>query len=141
MSKTESLSEFVQRIMRQSNLSMRDVHKQSGKKIAASYISRIVNGRVRNLSVDKIAILAEGLGVDAFEVFAAAYGKSPVNKSGVDPLLLLDTMQQALRNPDALEVLQRWLHLSPEDQASFLRWLRVLSEQPKGRKIKRSKKH
>ena len=44
-------------------------------KIAASYISRIINAKVTNLSVDKLMVLAEGLGVDPFELFAAASGR------------------------------------------------------------------
>lgn len=62
---SETLSQFVQRVMRQKNLSPREVQKRASAKgqIAASYISRIYNGKVTNLSVDKIVILAEGLDV------------------------------------------------------------------------------
>ena len=136
---TESLSDYVQRVMRQKNLSVRDVKERAGDKIAASYISRIVNGKVRNLSVDKIVILAKGLEVDAYEVFAAAYGKPPQTASGIDASLLLDTMQQAILQPESLEVLQRWLMISPEYQQSIVHWIRFFSEQPQIKK-KRKKK-
>jgi transcriptional regulator with XRE-family HTH domain len=68
---SENLSEFVQRIMRQKGLSIRDVRERASKKgpIAASYISRIYHGKVTNLTANMIEILAEGLGVDPFEVF------------------------------------------------------------------------
>jgi transcriptional regulator with XRE-family HTH domain len=134
MKTSETLSEYVQRIMRQKNLSVRDIKRRADGKIAASYISRIINDKVRNLSVDKIASLAEGLGEDIHDVFAAASGKPPKLISGVDPLLLLDVMQQALRQPESLEVLQRWLHISPEYQKSVLKWMRFISEQPRTKK-------
>src|SRR5687767_11388172 len=93
---SETLSEFVQRVMRQKGLSPREVQKHASKKgeIAASYISRIYNGKVRNLSVEKIEILAEGLGINPFEVFAASSGRQPLSKREIDPLRLLDTMQK-----------------------------------------------
>src|SRR5687768_8864155 len=116
----DSLSLFVQRVIRQKGLTIRDVqHRAGGKKrIAASYISRIINGKVTNLSVDKLAILAQGLGVDPFELFAAASGYQARNaRGGIDALVLIDTMQRAVGNPASLEVMQRWLRLAPEYQS------------------------
>src|SRR6185503_11313035 len=124
MTRPERLSEYVKRVMKQKNLSVRDVKERAGGKIAASYISRIINGRVRNLSVDKIAILAKGLGTDPYEVFAVAYGKPPETTISVDAALLLDTMQQAIHQPESLEVLQRWLLIAPEYQQAILHWIR-----------------
>lgn len=72
--KSETLSEFVRRIMRQKGLSIQDVHRRASSKgyIAPSYISRITTGKVTNLTTNLIEILAEGLGVDPFEVFAVS---------------------------------------------------------------------
>src|ERR1044072_2564240 len=128
MKSTETLSEYVKRIMRQKKLSVRDIKRRADNKIAESYISRIINDKVRNLSVDKIASLAEGLGEDIHDVFAGASGKKPKVTSGIAPLHLLDLMQRALRQPESLEVLQRWLHISPEYQQSVPKWIRFISE-------------
>jgi len=133
---SENLSEFVQRIMRQKGLSIRDMQKRASAKgnIAASYISRIYNGKVTNLSVDKIVVLAEGLDVSAFEVFAASYGRQPLSGSDIDPLRLLDTMQKAVTNPDSLEVLEAWLKLAPENQAKVKNLIRKLYPKPNSKK-------
>jgi transcriptional regulator with XRE-family HTH domain len=135
----ENLSQFVQRVMRQQGLSIRDVQKRAGgpKKIAASYISRIINGQVTNLSVEKIAVLAEGLGVDGFEVFAACYGKQPSKESSVDLSFLLDVMQQMAHSPESFDIVQLWLKLSPQDKQSAKEWLYFLSEKSSTRKKKK----
>lgn len=136
---TESLSDYVERVMRQKNLSVRDVKERAGGKIAASYISRIINGKVKNLSVDKIVILAKGLDANVHELFAVASGQPRETAGGVDASLLLDTMQQAILQPDSLEVLRRWFVISPEYQQAVLDWVRFLSEQPQTKKKRRKK--
>ena len=133
----DSLSLFVQRAMRQKNLSIRDIQSRAGgqDKIAASYISRIVNAKVTNLSVDKLIVLAEGLGVDPFELFAAASGQDMRTGRGwVDAMELIDTMQQAAGNPASLEVIRRWLRLGPEYQSAVLNWIRFLSDEARSNK-------
>jgi len=138
-----SLSLFVQRVIRQKNLTIRDVQERAGGKkyIAASYISRIINGKVTNLSVDKLAILARGLGVDPLELFVAAsgYQAREARGGGIDALVLIDTMQQAVGNPASLEVVQRWLRLSAEHQTAVLDWIRFLSQEAMPKKQRASK--
>lgn len=139
----DSLSSFVQRVIRQKNLSIRDIQTRAGgpDKIAASYISRIINAKVTNLSVDKLTVLAEGLGVDPFELFAAATGrKMREARGGMDALELIDTLQQAVANPRSLEVVRRWLRLGPEYQTAVLNWIRFLSDEARLRKQKRKKR-
>jgi transcriptional regulator with XRE-family HTH domain len=139
----DSLSSFVQRVIRQKNLSIRDIQTRAGgpDKIAASYISRIINAKVTNLSVDKLTVLAEGLGVDPFELFAAATGrKMREARGGMDALELIDTLQQAVGNPRSLEVVRRWLRLGPEYQTAVLNWIRFLSDEARLRKQKRKKR-
>jgi transcriptional regulator with XRE-family HTH domain len=122
---------YIQRVCRQKGLSIRDVQERAGgqKRIAASYISRIYNGKVTNLSVEKLMILAEGLDVDPFELFAAASGRRSGDAGGgPDALELLDTMQLAVANPDAMEIVQTWLRLPAEHQTSALNWVRFLSQ-------------
>lgn len=133
---SENLSEFVQRIMRQKRFSIRDVQKRASGKgdIAASYVSRIFNGKVTNLTVNMIEILAEGLGVDPFELFAVSCGTQYRILKGIDPLRLLDIMQKAVAVSDSLEVLEGWLKLSPENQLKAKNYIRKLSQNPDSRK-------
>ncbi|HJQ68813.1 MAG TPA: helix-turn-helix transcriptional regulator, partial [Blastocatellia bacterium] len=136
----------VQRVMRQKRLSIKDVQQRAGgrQKIAASYISRITSAKVTNLSVDKLLVLAQGLGVDPFELFSAASG---LPQGGADEWAseaigageLIDAMQQAVGNPASLEVLRRWLRLGPERQAAVLDWVRFLSEEERADKQKRKR--
>jgi transcriptional regulator with XRE-family HTH domain len=133
----DSLSSFVQRVIRQKNLSIRDIQTRAGgpDKIAASYISRIINAKVTNLSVDKLTVLAEGLGVDPFELFAAATGRQMRGaRGGMDALELIDTLQQAVANPRSLEVVRRWLRLGPDYQSAVLNWIRFLSDEARANK-------
>ena len=141
-SDADSLSHFVRRAMRQKGLSIRDVQDRAGgpHKIAASYISRIINAKVTNLSVDKLLILADGLGVDPFELFAAASARLPgAHGGGVDASELIDTMQQAVGSPASLEVLRGWLRLGPEYQSAVLNWVRFLSGEARSKKQERGK--
>ena len=133
---SETLSEFVQRIMRQKGLSIRDVQKRAGVKgdIAASYISRIYNGKVTNLTTNMIEILAEGLGVDPFELFAVSCGAQYRIVNGIDPLRLLDIMQKAVAVSDSLEILEGWMKLSPKNQLKAKNYIRKLSQNPDSRK-------
>ncbi|HEX5736636.1 MAG TPA: helix-turn-helix transcriptional regulator [Blastocatellia bacterium] len=136
-SEIDSLSAFVRRIMRQKRLSIRDIQTRAGgpDKIAASYISRIINAKVTNLSVDKLTVLAEGLDVDPFELFAAASGRQiRTERDGVDALELIETMEQAVGNPASLEVVRRWLRLGPEYQSAVLNWIRFLSDEARSNK-------
>lgn len=132
----ETLSQFVQRVMRQKSLSPREVQIRASAKgqIAASYISRITTGKVTNLSVDKVVILAEGLGVNPFEVFAASYAAQSLSGSNIDSPRLLDTMQKAVSNLASLEVLEGWLRLSPENQSKVRKLIKKLSPKPGSKK-------
>ena len=138
-----TLGQFVRRVLRQKRLSSRDRQARAGgpDRIAASYVSRIINGKVTNLSVDKLLVLAEGLGVDPFELFAAASARKPrAARGGLDAMELIDTMQQAVGNPQSLEVVRRWLGLGPDYQAAVLNWIRFLSDEARSSKQKRKKR-
>ena len=147
-SEADTLSQFVQRVMRQKRLSIRDVQLRAGgeRNIAASYISRITSAKVTNLSVDKLLVLARGLGVDPFELFSAASGlRQGEGEAGGGAVAvgageLIDTMQQAVGNPAALEVVRRWLRLGPDYQAAVLDWVRFLSDEARAGKQKRKKR-
>ena len=71
----ETLQEYVRRIMREKNLLPGDVQRNSKGKISDSYVSTII-AEPKNVSVEKLQALAQGLGVPEDEVFDVARGYS-----------------------------------------------------------------
>jgi transcriptional regulator with XRE-family HTH domain len=125
----EALSQYVERVMRQKKLSLRDIEAACDKQLTNSYIGRIAKGKISNLTLESLVILAQGLDVDPYEVFAAWYGKPRKTDAGVDPLFILDLMQQLVINPQAIELLQTWLQLSVKDKAGVLAMAEYLKRQ------------
>jgi transcriptional regulator with XRE-family HTH domain len=85
----ESLADFVRRVRNDKKLSLMKVRVQSGYELATSYISRIENGQVTNVGLEKLRALAKGLGVSEDEVFAVARGKSLQQAEVVDAEMAL----------------------------------------------------
>ena len=102
----ETLGDFVRRIRREKNLTLRAVSNRSGRfgrRISASGITRIENDPKHRTTASKLAALANGLGVPASELFARAVGTAP-------------------RNPDAeRRLVERFNELSPERQDDVLK--------------------
>ena len=132
----ENLSEYLDRVMRQKGLNPPDVQDRCG--IAESYIRRILSGTVTNLTVKTIATLAEGLEVDPVDLFVAAYGKPIEEREGVDMMLLADTVQKLIMNPELIQVLQEWVRLPKEHQKTFLHTFKLIQNQR--RKAPRSRR-
>ena len=72
-----SLAEFVKKKRAEMRLSTTDVERRSGGRISDSYISRIENGHIHNVSPNKLDALAEGLGVPVDELYRVARGLDP----------------------------------------------------------------
>src|ERR1044072_1822620 len=99
----ETLAEYLKRVMRQKNLKVADVQHSSG--LSQGYINQLLKGTKTNLTIETIGILAKALDLDGFELFAAAYGKTPENTT-VDPHLLGDTVAKLILNPELIELVQ-----------------------------------
>lgn len=127
----ETLSEYLDRVMRLKGLNPPDVQDSCG--IAESYIRRILSGTVTNLTVKTIATLAEGLEVDPVDLFVASYGKPIEAKEGVDMLLLADTVQKLIMNPELIQVLQEWVRIPEEHQKTFLHTFKLVQKQKASR--------
>lgn len=72
----ESPSEYIQRIMREEGLTMRQVSeraREQGLKISDVAIKHIIEGETRNPGVETLKALAAGLGKPNLEI-AAAFG-------------------------------------------------------------------
>jgi transcriptional regulator with XRE-family HTH domain len=120
----ETLIEYVKRIMRQKNLTLRDIEINSGGGISNSYISKILNGNVKNPSADKIVALAKGLKVDAHEVFTATTGEE---QSGYNPMLFADMVQKLASDPRLQELLQAWLRMPAKERETMLHSLHFIN--------------
>jgi transcriptional regulator with XRE-family HTH domain len=70
----DSLAEFVRNTRLEKNLSAGDVERASGGRISASYISRIENGQISNVSPEKLIALAAGLDVIVEKLYRIASG-------------------------------------------------------------------
>jgi transcriptional regulator with XRE-family HTH domain len=132
----ETLIEYVKRIMRQKNLTLRDIEDNSEGKISNSYISKILNGNVKNPSADKIVALAKGLKVDSHEVFTAITGEE---QSGYNPMLFADMIQQIASNPELLNPLREWLEMPAKERATMLHSLQFINEKRKKGKSKKKR--
>ncbi|MCA1618439.1 MAG: helix-turn-helix domain-containing protein [Acidobacteria bacterium] len=77
--KRETLSDYVRLKLIQNELTTREVQERSnsgGEKITQSYVSQIVSGTAKNLTLTKLRALARGLGVPIEEVISRAYGET-----------------------------------------------------------------
>ena len=132
----ESLAEYLDRVMKQRNLKVADLQALSG--LSQTYINRLLKGTQNNLTVETIAILAQALEVDGFELFAAAYGKTP-ESTNVDLLILADTINKVILNPTLVELVQNAARLkSKKHQRVVLNTVRSLAA--KDKVSKKSKK-
>jgi transcriptional regulator with XRE-family HTH domain len=130
----ETLAEYLKRVMHQKNLKVADVQEASG--LSQGYINELLRGAKTNLTIETIGILADALDLDGFELFAAAYGKTPENMA-VDPHLLADTIQKLILNPDLIELVQNTAKLKSEKHKEAV----YGAARGLTRKAKASKKH
>lgn len=66
------LRDFLKEVMQQKHLTALDIEKRSGGAIKDSYISDILKGKTKSISVEKLNGLAQGLGMDSIELFKIA---------------------------------------------------------------------
>ena len=116
---TESLGEYVSRILRQKDLSLRQVEANCGKKLTASYIGRIAKAKFKNPSMETVAALAEGLGVDTQELFVVAYGKQP-SQAETSLLEFADAVQKLAMYPELIYVVRGWEKLGERQRKGVL---------------------
>jgi transcriptional regulator with XRE-family HTH domain len=127
----ETFAGYLARVMKQKGLKPRDIKDKCG--IAESYVRRMLKGEVTNLTVETIGTLAEGLDIDPVELFIAANRKPPKGRKEVDLVLLADTVQRLILNPELVEVLQEWLRLSDNHREVFLQTAKLLKKKPKAK--------
>lgn len=134
----ETLGKYLDRVMRQKKLTPKELARRCN--VTDSYIGRVLKGKSENLTVKTMVTLAEGLGVNAHDVFTAASGIPVDEAADINPLLLLDHMQKLINDPTGFEVLRQWLQLPSRNQRPLLDFITFLNEQPpkaKGKSRKR----
>lgn len=131
MSKTskQGLSRYVEHVMKEKHLSRRDVKLRSGGEITDSYVSAIISGSAKNLSVDKLKALARGLRVREIELIRVAFGLSDgrLPHQVADQshnLLLLDITKKTVISNDVAEIVQEVIRLSPAQRAVVLQYVK-----------------
>jgi len=124
------LGEYVKRVMKLKGLTQKDVQRMSGERITDGYVASITTGRATNLSVDKLNALADGLGVDADELFHVASGQQldggGRSRNGPDSLMILETVQKAVMSPAVTQILHEVVRLSPDERAGLLVFIKRL---------------
>ncbi len=124
----QSLGEYVKRVMKLKGLTQKDVQRMSGRRITDGYVASIITGRATNLSVDKLIALADGLGVDADELFHVAccqqLDDASKGRGGPDPLTILETVQKLVMSPAVTQILNEVVRLSPDERAGLLEFMR-----------------
>jgi len=111
----DSLRAYVQEVMQQKNLKGVDVEANSGGTITNSYVSGILAGKNKRLSVEKVNALAKGLGVDSVEVFRAASGENIVTapKETISVSFLVSAVNRIVASPELVRIVQIVLTLKP----------------------------
>jgi transcriptional regulator with XRE-family HTH domain len=130
----EDLSHLVRRLIKQKKLSLREVQERSGGQIEKSYISRIMTGNVKNITLEKLLALARGLDSDPHELFTAYCGhppgevKEPQDVFEVDVAEFISLMQKVAVSPDLIEIMKESAQLEPEECPSVLRYIMYMNE-------------
>jgi hypothetical protein len=138
----ETLSDYVRRVMREKNLGVRDIERNSakaGKKIAASHISKVATGVITNLTADKIVGLALGLNVDPHEVFAVISGHPIKEASSPDLRRFAKIITALADNPLLLEAAEQLMRFDAKNQIKAVEMLKcanTLDSKPTHKKKK-----
>lgn len=115
----ETLSSYVRLKLIEKDLTTRDVQERSaagGEKITQSYVSQIVSGTAKNLTLTKLRALARGLGVPIEEVISRAYGRTYQD-------------DQEFAQSRFAELYYKFKELNDENKQSILYLLEVLAHE------------
>ena len=138
-SNPETLSQFVERVMRQNKINLHDIERNSDGKITNSYVSKILRGKVKNLTADKTVALAKGLGVSPFEVFAAMCGQPPTQGEVLDARVAVDILQKIVTNPRLMQIMKLSDQLGEKDQDKVITSLEYVKEKSKPKSHRKKK--
>jgi transcriptional regulator with XRE-family HTH domain len=81
----ESFADWLRRILKEKNLTHKDVERLCNKQITASTVNKIINQDMENLTAFTIKALGEGIGEPPQEIFNRIIGNP--TKISEDPVL------------------------------------------------------
>jgi len=139
------LARFIKRVIKQRGLTLRQIEDRCG--ISRGYLSQLTTGHAENPTVDKIAVIADGLEIEVEEIIEAILGRKlrtsvpPSVHELPDVLHALKLMEGVMLSPDLLEIVQAGVTLSPKAQSMLAGFARDLKENAVrgGRKARRKK--
>lgn len=132
-SKIETLSQYVKRILKEKQMTMKNVQERSEGGIADAYVGSIVSGVAKNPSVDKLKALAQGLGEPEDDVFKVARGL-PLDheeEASRDPwpgTLLAKAMGKIVSSPELTKILKALLHMSLKELQAVLKYVESMKK-------------
>ena len=116
MASRESFGEFIARILNEKKLSLSDVERRTEKAISDSYLSYIIQGKGVNLTLRKLKVLAQGLGVPEAMMLEAASG-----------IPLIDATNA--HGSEFAHVVHKYEHLSDQDKLALAPMLESLCQE------------
>ena len=143
----EKLGDYVRRVIRQKQLKLRDVERRAGGDITNGYISGIINGRIKNVSLEKLKALAKGLEVDVYELFSAAIGDArPLAEQGSsysqpDVVWLLGIMQEIAASPELLKILHELVQMPAKDREIVVKVIESIGKTKRTVRRQAGRKH
>lgn len=128
----ETLADYVARVIKENNLTHREVELMSGGKITDGYVRGIMTGKAKNPSVAKLKALARGLGVSEEEIFKVARGEAKgetgAQEAQTNYWVIVDLMAASLKNRSLVELLSEVAKLPKESHNDAIKALRYLNE-------------
>lgn len=121
----EELRQYIQQFLARTGLPRLQIQKRSGGKIKDSTIEDILSGKTKSISVDKLNALAEGMGVDAIELFKIASGKKAVftHEDPWPSYVLVKSIEKIISDPDLTKAVKALLGLKPGQLKTLLKQL------------------
>lgn len=121
----EELRQYIQDFLDQTGLPRLQIEKRSGGKIKDSTIEDILNGRTKSISVDKLNALAEGMGVEAIELFKVASGKKTAfrHKDPWPSHILVNAVETIISSPELTRAVKALLVMKPAKLKALLKQL------------------
>src|ERR1041384_6457543 len=131
--KIEALSQYVRRILKEKQMTMKNVQERSEGGIADAYVGSIVNGVARNLSVDKLKALAIGLGEPEDDVFKAARGlpldyEEEATRDTWPGTVLAKAMGKIVSSPELTKILKALLQMTLKELQAVLKYIEVMKK-------------
>lgn len=126
----EYLSKYVAAVINERGLDLGDVQRRSNGAIKRAYVSKIMNGKTKTPSIDKVKALALGLGVDEDEIFLVARGAADPEAAGrrsafpLPVLELLKAIEKVIISPELTALVHLAVRLSSEDRHDVLDFAR-----------------